>query len=221
MEKHPEPAARPLRKSHRVTTPAVLVVDLQHDFTHPDGLLARGGVDITANQRAVEAVAAWTPRFRELGLPIVWITQVSSAATDTEARRRLLQRRHGWTGGTGIDPCREGSWGARIDSRLALQLDEPVVVKHRYSAFYASDLELVLAAIRPSSLIVCGTAVNACVEATVRDAYMRGHEVQLPRELVGWSQPDLAEYGFASIDRYSGEVLSINELWERHLVRRV
>lgn len=197
--------------------PAIMVVDFQHDFTHPDGVLAVCGADISANQRAVEATATWLPRFRAAGLPIVWIKQIASPATDTLARRLLLERKSGWTGGTGVDPCREGTWGAEIDGRLSPEPGDAVVTKHRYSAFYATDLELVLAALRPDSLVICGTAVNACVEATARDAYMRGHVVRLARELTGWSQPDLSDYGFASIDRYSGEVLLIDDLWERYL----
>ncbi|HXF81564.1 MAG TPA: cysteine hydrolase [bacterium] len=67
----------------------------------------------------------------------------------------------------------EGSVYAEILPVLAPQRDEPVVVKRRYSAFYGTDLELVLRGLRAETLFILGVNTNNCVLATVYDAFSR------------------------------------------------
>lgn len=67
----------------------------------------------------------------------------------------------------------EGSIYAEILPELAPQRDEPVVVKRRYSAFYGTDLELVLRGLGTQTLFILGVNTNNCVLATVYDAFSR------------------------------------------------
>lgn len=67
----------------------------------------------------------------------------------------------------------EGSVYAEILPEVAPQRDEPVVVKRRYSAFYGTDLELVLRGLGTQTLFVLGVNTNNCVLATVFDAFSR------------------------------------------------
>ena len=67
-----------------------------------------------------------------------------------------------------------GSWGAEF-FEVDPQPDELVVTKHRYSGFAYTPLELALQTLRTTNVVLCGTATNVCVEATARDAIMRGY----------------------------------------------
>ena len=72
--------------------------------------------------------------------------------------------------------CLEGSWGADF-YRVEPEAGEPIVIKHRYSAFVDTDLELILHSRGIKSVILTGVATNVCVESTARDAYMRDYYV--------------------------------------------
>jgi nicotinamidase-related amidase len=59
------------------------------------------------------------------------------------------------------------------------------VLKHRYSAFYATDLETVLRCLEVEDLVVTGVMTNLCCESTARDAYYRDYRVFVPADGTG------------------------------------
>jgi nicotinamidase-related amidase len=73
--------------------------------------------------------------------------------------------------------CVEGSRESEIHPELAPLPGEKVVFKHRYSAFYNTDLETVLRCLDARDLVVTGVMTNLCCESTARDAYYRDYRV--------------------------------------------
>jgi len=151
---------------------ALLVVDLQNDFLHPDGAYARGG------QRS-EAIAALPARVKPLveamraAGGIVISTQFTlQPGRDGEPiiSPHLRAMRPFLTRGDFLP----GSWGhALVD---ALQPADVVIEKVAYSAFYMTRLEWVLRKLGIDRLLVCGIVTNGGVASTVRDAHVRDIE---------------------------------------------
>ena len=52
---------------------ALVVVDMQNDFCHPDGWLAHIGVDVAPARQPIEPLTALIPQLRRAGVPIVWV----------------------------------------------------------------------------------------------------------------------------------------------------
>ncbi|RKX71550.1 hypothetical protein DRP53_01080 [candidate division WOR-3 bacterium] len=71
----------------------------------------------------------------------------------------------------------EGSEESEICSELKPRRREKVIHKHRYSAFYQTDLELILKGYQAEDLVITGLLTNCCCETTARDAYMRDYRV--------------------------------------------
>ena len=57
--------------------------------------------------------------------------------------------------------------------------EDMIVVKHRVSAFYGTDLEVILRANKIEHLIICGVATNNAVELTAREAHDRDYKVTI------------------------------------------
>lgn len=91
---------------------------------------------------------------------------------------------------------------------------EIVVPKRRYSAFYATDLDLVLREQGIDRVIVAGVKTNVCIRATVQDAFAGGFETIVPREATNSNRPHLAEASLEDIDRYFGRVVTLAEAEE-------
>lgn len=91
---------------------------------------------------------------------------------------------------------------------------EIVVPKRRYSAFYATDLDLVLREQGITRVVVAGVKTNVCIRATVQDAFAGGFDVVVPREATNSNRPHLAEASLEDIDRYFGRVVSLREAGE-------
>lgn len=153
-------------------TTAVVVVDVQNDFCHSDSPLAKIGMDMTAAQEMVPHLLQLIDSARGAGATIVWVKMVHSENTVSPVtlEHRLRTRPNAEM------ICVEGSWGTEL-YRVEPEPGEPIVIKHRYSAFVDTDLQLILRSRGITSLILTGVATNVCVESTARDAYMRDYYV--------------------------------------------
>jgi ureidoacrylate peracid hydrolase len=60
-----------------------------------------------------------------------------------------------------------------------------VVLKHRYSAFYNTDLETILRCQGVEHLVITGVMTNLCCESTARDAYFRDYRVSFLADATG------------------------------------
>lgn len=52
---------------------AILVIDMQNDFCHPDGWLAHIGVDVTPARKPIEPLNNLLPKLRHVNVPVIWI----------------------------------------------------------------------------------------------------------------------------------------------------
>jgi len=84
----------------------------------------------------------------------------------------------------GIRVTIEGTQGARIDSALAVDPADPVIVKKRYSAFHGTELDRLLARIDPDGIILAGINTHACIRMSAIDAYQRDWSVVLAAQCI-------------------------------------
>ena len=101
-----------------------------------------------------------------------------------------------------------------------------VIQKRRYSAFYTTDLELLLRNLGVGTVIIAGVATNVCCESTTRDAYFRDFKVifladgngTISLSDAGWgafSADDVQRYTLTNVATFYGEVAPISEVLER------
>ncbi len=73
--------------------------------------------------------------------------------------------------------CIEDTPESEVHPELTPRHNEKVILKHRYSAFYNTDLETVLRCQGIEDLVITGIMTNMCCESTARDAYYRDYRV--------------------------------------------
>lgn len=73
--------------------------------------------------------------------------------------------------------CLEGSPESEVQEDITPLSNEKVILKHRYSTFYNTDLETVLRCLKIEDLVISGIMTNMCCESTARDAYYRDYRV--------------------------------------------
>ena len=149
-------------------TVATLIIDLQEDFFVHDRL-SRRRADLVDRVNELVAIT------RGADAPVIWVKQEFSA--DLSDAGLEIRRK-------GIRVVVEGTPGARLLAGLDSRPSDPVVVKKRYSAFFATRLDDLLASRRSTQLIVAGINTHACVRATVVDAYQRDYDVILARDCI-------------------------------------
>jgi nicotinamidase-related amidase len=141
---------------------ALLVVDMQLFFLDPDSpSFTCGGLAILP--KLIKLVQT----YRASGLPVIYTRHVHHPG--------LLDAglMAGWWEGM----CLEGSPKSKVHGQIAPQGQEKEILKHRYSAFYNTDLETILRCMKVEDLVVTGIMTNMCCESTARDAYYRDYRV--------------------------------------------
>jgi ureidoacrylate peracid hydrolase len=170
---------------------ALLVVDMQRFFLdEASPTFTCGGLPILPNiRRLMDA-------FRQAGRPVIFTQHVHHPD-------HLDSGIMGWWW-EGM--CLEGSPDSEIHADIAPLPGEKVISKHRYSAFYNTDLETVLRVLKIEDLVIAGVMTNMCCESTARDAYYRDYRVFLPADGSGSINEEMhlasllnIAYGFAYV----------------------
>ena len=149
--------------SDRVTPShtALLVVDIQNDFCHPDGYVGRKfGVDAVKNESLAARNQSLTSQARALGATVIWV----KAIYDPE----FLSAPMLFKGGSISDEprCSEGSWGAEFYYVEPAE-EDIILVKHRYSAFCGTNLNAMLKNKSIKTTVITGVTTNICVDSTL------------------------------------------------------
>ncbi|EKF17477.1 isochorismatase family protein [Nitratireductor pacificus] len=155
---------------------ALLVIDLQNAFIHDKGTLGISGVDTKRLSSIVPPLAKLIARCQEVGIPVIWTVQEHFAIDHNRARKKLL----GHTAKRKQVSALAGSWDEQIIDELKPLADvNPafVIRKHRFGAFHETRLEMMLKMLGTQHLFVTGATTNACVETSIREAYLRDYDV--------------------------------------------
>ncbi len=175
----------------RTAKSALLVVDMQLFFLDPASPTYTCG-----GPAVIPAVSRLIAAFRAAERPVIFTKHVHHAdGLDSGVMGWW------WKG-----MCVEGSPESEIHPELAPRPREKVVLKHRYSAFYDTDLATVLRCLGVEDVVVCGIMTNLCCESTARDAYFRDYRVFVPADGTGSIDEELhvaslmnLAFGFASV----------------------
>lgn len=151
---------------------ALLTIDLQNDFLHPEGAYGRAGQGADAIAVLPERVAPVRDALRAKGGTYVsaQFTLVPGPGGVPLIAPHLKALRPFLTTGD----FAPGSFGHRLVDALAPA--DYVVEKVAYSAFYQTRLEYILRALNIDTLIVGGIVTNGGVASTLRDAHLRNIE---------------------------------------------
>lgn len=72
--------------------------------------------------------------------------------------------------------------GRQFVEQIRPDKDDYFILKPRHSAFYQTPLEVLLAYLGASSLVLCGLATNSCIVCTAHDAKMRNFDLFVPSD---------------------------------------
>lgn len=190
--------ALPQRLTLDLARTAVVVVDMQNDFCHPDGWLAGIGVDITPARAPIPVLAELLPVLRGAGVPVVWLNW-GNRPDRANLPPGVLHVYNGDGTSTGIgDPLAsngspvltEGSWAAAVVDELAIEPGDVAVSKYRMSGFWDTPLDTVLRNLRADTLLFAGVNADQCVLATLIDAACAGYDVVMLTDAVATTSPE-------------------------------
>lgn len=190
------------KKLTHLGRPALLVIDMQRDFVD-----AGAPIECAGARAVIAPILQLLAAARAGGVPVVYTQEAHRAAkVDFGLELDYEEPEH----------CLEGSPGIELLPALAPQPGDHLVIKRRYSGFFATDLDLLLRGLAVDTLILVGVATDVCVRATAQDAQQLGYRVVVPRECVAGTsaaQHDAALRNIEYVFGYVAPLADVQALW--------
>lgn len=179
---------------------AIIVIDMQNSCVSKGGIFDMSGVDVSCNQKAIEPIRKIKNAARLKGCKVIYTLHCYSPDLrdsggpnspnwyKAKSLREYLENPK-WREKLTI----RGTWGAEIVSELKPEEDDIIVEKQRYSAFFGTNLDMILRTFNIKYLIFVGVFTNICVEATIRDAFYLDYFSVLVSDATGNLGPPLTQ----------------------------
>jgi ureidoacrylate peracid hydrolase len=189
-------------------TTAMIVVDMQNDF------VAEGAMLQSKQAFAMVPKLAATLKFcREQGIRVLYTAHVHrkdgcDMGLYDDLYPPIAQR------ASLVDETP----GVEIYQDIAPAPGEHVIKKHRYSAFFATDMDLILREWGITSVVVSGTTTENCCHATARDAMFHNYKVAFLSDATGtFDYPDVG-WGAMSAQQVHEATLTILAFSTAHVM---
>lgn len=152
---------------------ALILIDMQNEST-PDGFWKTyGWDDIVINAKKVLEAA------RKINMPIIFV-RVAGRADGVDTYEYCPTDENG----NRVYSIR-GSKSVEIVDELEPRPKEIIIEKQRFSAFYQTNMELVLGRLKVQELIMLGVYTDSCFLTSVYDAFTRDYRISIIKDACG------------------------------------
>lgn len=203
---------------------AIIVIDMQNDFCHPDGWLSHIGVDVTSTRQPIPSLQTVLPLLRQAHVPVVWVNWGNRPDKLNIAPSTLhVYNQDGVSIGIGDElpgtkarVLQAGSWSAQLVDELKIEPTDICIDKYAMSGFYETVLDSVLRNLQITTLLFAGVNADQCVLATLQDGCYRGYDCVFLEDCVATTSPDFCmQATIYNVKQCFGFVGSSHEIVER------
>jgi ureidoacrylate peracid hydrolase len=190
---------------------ALLVVDMQNGFCHPDGSFSRIGRGMEGAMDAVRNAAIAVGQARRADIPVVFTRHVYRPGRHDEGAALIRNSPEL----AGVEGLAVSTWDGEVCAELGCGPDDLVVDKVRFDAFQWTSLEPLLRGLGVTDVMICGVVTNICVETTARSAFMRDFAVTLLEDCCAAKTRRLHELSVEVLSSYElAEIVSVSKGFE-------
>lgn len=179
--------ARPENVQIDLSRSALVVIDMQNDFCHPDGWFGQKGISVRPMRKPIPLLNRLLPAWRKAAGQVIWLNWGVRADLRNLSPTILYHgKRRADAVGYGECSARDhgpavvaGSWGAQIVDELSVDEADIQVYKHRLSGFWDNELDSILRQQGITTLLFAGVNTDRCVFSTLQDAAFLGYDCVL------------------------------------------
>jgi ureidoacrylate peracid hydrolase len=188
---------------------ALIVIDVQNDFCHGDGVFGKLGFDMSWMDPAIEQTRRLLSEARKHRLLTVFVRGNEDGRYLSVPMAETYHRR-GFVDGLA---CKD-SWGADwySDIRPSGASNEVNFIKYRFGAFEDTPLDLYLRSNGITTLITAGVITSGCVESTVRNAFWHGYAVVVPSDCVADASEERHRASLSKMAASFGDVVPAEQI---------
>jgi ureidoacrylate peracid hydrolase len=196
---------------------ALIIVDMQNDFIHPEGGFAQKsrehpemGIDMPFLMGTVPHVKRLADAFRATGKPVIYLAHV---VKPDYSDAQFPYWRLGLPAPSGNRTfIVEGTWGAQIVDELKPAEGEHLIVKKGFGGFSNTPLDTILRNMGVTTCIVSGVTTCVCVSTTVRGGVEHNYRMILVADAVAETSRETHAAELKTMARIFADVKTTDEV---------
>lgn len=185
---------------------AIIVIDMQNDFVKPGAILCVDGA-----LKTVPDINKLISYGRTKNWKVIWIMRAhESAGVDVDAPRipLFVNGKPGY--------CVPGTEGYELIDGLKPEKGDFIVQKYRNSAFFATQLDLMLRRMGVKTVMLAGTQYPNCVRGTANDAMSLDYETVVCTDACSAKTPEVAASNVFDMKNMGIKCYSLDEIKKKY-----
>ncbi|MDJ1009256.1 MAG: cysteine hydrolase [Paracoccaceae bacterium] len=181
---------------------ALLVIDIQKSAF----MDVKAGIPVMDGYRdAMERARSIVDAAHETGIPVIFIQEIH--------RRDMVDYGRELDGSEDIH-CMEGEPGTPVAfEEMGRQPGDYFVPKRRYSAFFGTEMEILLKGLKAETLIMVGGMTDVCVHYTFVDGHQHDYYCRVVKDCVGGTSPEAHQASLNAMEYLqTGAVISAADM---------
>ena len=184
--------------------PALIVVDIQA-LTFDETIRHRAIPNMPGYKERMLKARRLIDKAREQDIPVIFIQEVH--------RSDLVDFGRELDGDEDVHCLEDDPNTAIAVEQTGFRPDDYLIKKRRYSAFFGTDLEILLRGLKVDTLLLCGGLTDVCVHYTFVDAHQSDYFCRVIEDCVGGSSEEAHEAALRAMEYLqSGARRSLDEV---------
>ena len=185
------------------TRSAYIIIDMENGFVSPQSAHCIAGAAAT-----IPACVKTVALAREKGIPVFFVKRLyRTDGSDVE-----LTRYETWNqGGKACAPASAGPLSAQAPEGLKPQSGDYTIIKPRFSAFFGTELDLLLRRLDVRTVILAGATTPNCIRATCYDALSLDYNVVLLDDCCSSQTEEIQIANMGDMRRIGAVIMSSRE----------
>lgn len=185
------------------TKSALVVIDMENGFVN-----AESAHCIKMAKDSVPACVRTVENARKKGIPVFFVKRIyRDNGSDVE-----LTRHDGWkNGGKAMTPGSDGINSAQQAEGLKPQKGDYTIIKPRWSAFFNTELDLILRRLGVETVILIGTTTPNCVRTSAYDANSLEYNVVVVEDACSSATEEIQAANIADMRRMGAVIMNSEE----------
>ena len=191
------------KRKANTTRSAFIIIDMENGFIDPASPLCIAGAAAT-----VPALASAIEAAREKGIPVFYVKRIYRPdGSDVENTRYECWR----SAENVLAPGSAGPCSIEDPAALAPRPEDYIIIKPRFSAFFQTELDLILRRLGVRNIILTGTTTPNCIRTTAYDGISLDYNVIALGDCCSSQTPEIQRANIEDMARIGVTVMTSTE----------
>ncbi len=182
---------------------ALIVIDMQRGF-----ISEKSSCYIRGAAATVPACAEMIKGCREQNIPVVFVNRLYRENGSDVENTRL----EGWLrGGKPISPNCDDEISADMPEEFETQSGDYLVKKPRFSAFFQTELDMLLRRLEVKNIVLIGTTTPNCIRTTCYDGISLDYNVAVISDCTSSATDEIQKANLMDMENIGAQVMSSHE----------